>query len=109
MNLIPSSYAAVSNNPNLHLIVHIIGTLRGNIRSGNARHVPGANEGSARKLGLWIAMGLDFSDDAYMWYRTNDIAPHEYPPSLLFLQGFFTVIPQLGFLRLFHSSKVFNI
>lgn len=72
MNLIPSSYASVSNNPNLHLIVHIIGTLRGNMRSGNAKHVLGANEGSARKLGLWIAMGLDFSDDAHMRYRTDE-------------------------------------
>lgn len=72
MNLIPSSYASVANNPNLHLIVHIIGTLRGNSRSGNARHVPGAKEGSARKLGLWISMGLDMADDAYMWYRNAE-------------------------------------
>lgn len=55
MSLISSSYASVANNPNMHLIVHIIGTIRGNMRSGNARHVTGANEGSARKLGMWIA------------------------------------------------------
>lgn len=72
MNLIPSSYASVANNPNMHLIVHIIGTLRGNMRSGNARHVIGANEGSARKLGMWIATGLDCNNDAFMWYRNNN-------------------------------------
>ena len=50
MNLIPSSFAAVSHNPNLHLMVHIIGTLKGHNRSANARYVPGANEGSAKNF-----------------------------------------------------------
>ena len=75
MNLIPSSYASVANNPNLHLIVHVIGTLKGNARSGNARHVTGAKEGSALRLALWITMGLDYAEDHFMWYQTTDTRP----------------------------------
>ena len=75
MNLIPSSFAAVSHNPNLHLVVHIIGTLKGHNRSANARYVPGANEGSAKNLALWITLGLDQTDDAYMWYQTDTTRP----------------------------------
>jgi len=75
MNLIQASYASVSNNPNLHLVVHIIGTLKGNSRSGNARHVSGAKEGSALRLALWITMGLDYAEDHYMWYRSAETYP----------------------------------
>ena len=75
MNLIPASFAAVSNNPNLHLIVHIVGTLKGNMRSGNARHVGGAKEGAALKIALWITMGLDYASDHYMWFRNKDTYP----------------------------------